>query len=193
MTVTTSWLNLLRASFEKALGHPLNSWEALSKKFQVRELSDREHFVSAGELWEDICFVQKGLIRVYYVDQSGNELTQHFYQPGEVVSPLEDPQGTPCLFYIQSLEESTIVTANYGDLTSEHGSNPEWAILELHLIKKGFLKNAKHEAQLLLGNAESRYSWFCREYPDLLEKLTQQQIASFLGVTSVTISRIKNS
>jgi len=62
---------------------------------------------------------------------------------------------------------------------------------ELNLLKSSFFKNANREAQLLLSDAENRYLWFCREYPQRVKKLPQYQIASFLGVTPVTLSWLK--
>jgi len=63
--------------------------------------------------------------------------------------------------------------------------------LELIFLDSVFVRNTKREARLLLGNANRRYAWFCREYPELLEKLPRYQIVSFLGVSPVTLSRLK--
>ena len=49
----------------------------------------------------------------------------------------------------------------------------------------------RREARLLLGNAEQRYRWFCKEYPELLERIPQYHIASFLGITPVSLSRLR--
>jgi len=83
------------------------------------------------------------------------------------------------------------LTANYQALSATSSENTAWGKIELNLIKSSFLKNAKREDQLLLSDAENRYLWFCREYPQLVKKLPQYQITSFLGAIQVMPSRLK--
>jgi len=188
------WECFLKESFTNALGRPLSNWSELREKFSLRSYGANEHLMLAGKEWRDIYFLFGGLIRVYYIDARGNQFTQHFYQKGEFISPLEDPQGMPCQFYIQSLDKNTLVIrADYKSLYSKDFNNEEWKLIELHFLKRVFLKNAKHESRLLLCDAHDRYNWFCKEHAELLDRLKQNQIASFLGVTPVTLSRIRSA
>ena len=179
----------LRETFESKLGRELKIWDQLGPQFSHKFLHKGEHIVRAGENWRDFCFIHEGVLRVYYLDSKGREVNQHFYACGEVISPLSSHSA--CQFNIQSLEPTQLLTANYQALSAMSSENNEWAQIELNLLKSAFLKNAKREARLLLADAESRYLWFCREYPQLVKVLPQFQIASFLGVTPVTLSRLK--
>ena len=130
-----------------------------------------------------------------FLSKTGREtiwVNQHFYQAGEVIAPISAIiSDEPCQYYIQALEPSKLMLADYHQLSEYGYNNPEWLRLEIKMIQRVFVKNARHEARLLLGNAEQRYKWFCKEYPELLERLPQYHIASFLGITPVSLSRLR--
>ena len=98
----------------------------------------------------------------------------------------------PCQYFIQALEATELMLVDYKYLNNTGIDDPEWLRLELKILQWVFVKSARREAHLLLGNAELRYKWFCKEYPELLEWLAQYHIASFLGITPVTLSRLRN-
>jgi CRP-like cAMP-binding protein len=98
----------------------------------------------------------------------------------------------PCQYFIQALEGTELMLADYKALYNTGINDPEWLRLELKMLQRVFVKSARREARLLLGNAELRYKWFCKEYPELVERLTQYHIASFLGITPVSLSRLRN-
>ncbi|MCP5162194.1 MAG: Crp/Fnr family transcriptional regulator [Hahellaceae bacterium] len=182
----------LRGAFEAVAGSPLEHWEPLGNLFQYREFDALEHWIRAGDFCTEICFILEGLIRVYYIDQAGNEVNQHFYQANEAIAPISAMiKDQPCQYYIQALEPTQLMLANYKSLYSAGAESTDWLKLEIRLLQSVFVKNAKHEAQLLMGNAEQRYRWFCREYPELLERLPQYHVASFLGMTPVSLSRLR--
>lgn len=182
----------LQQAFEHELGTELQEKHPLVSKFQHREMSAQEHWIQAGDLCNELCFILDGLLRVYYIDDAGNEVNQHFYQANEVIAPISAIiSDEPCQYYIQALEPSKLMLADYNKLYDYGNENPEWLRLEIKMLQRVFVKNARHEARLLLGNAEQRYKWFCKEYPELLERLPQYHIASFLGITPVSLSRLR--
>lgn len=182
----------LREAFEETLKAPISDWDTLGKEFHPRHMHSQEHWIQAGEVCNELCFILEGLLRVYYIDSTGNEVNQHFYQANEVIAPISAIiSDEPCQYYIQALEPTQIMLADYHQLYDIGQTNPEWLRIEINFLQKVFVKNARHEARLLLGNAEQRYKWFCKEYPELLERLPQYHIASFLGITAVSLSRLR--
>jgi CRP-like cAMP-binding protein len=155
-------------------------------------MTAQSHWIQAGDVCHELCFILEGLLRVYYIDGNGNEVNQHFYQANEVIAPISAIiSDEPCQYYIQILEPSQLMLADYNQLSAYGNDHPEWLRLEIKMLQRVFVKNARHEARLLLGNAEQRYKWFCKEYPELLERLPQYHIASFLGITPVSLSRLR--
>jgi len=182
----------LKQAFESQLKAPINCWDALASKFHFREFVAHEHWIKAGDVCVELCFILKGLFRVYYIDQAGNEVNQHFYQANEVFAPVSAIiSDEACQYYVEMLEPTQLMLADYNDLYVLGAQNPEWLRLEIKLLQTVFVKNARREAQLLLGNAEQRYKWFCKQYPELVKKLPQYHVASFLGITPVSLSRLR--
>lgn len=182
----------LKCNLQKQINGSFNDWPRFSEQFKHIKLSENQHWIKAGDYCEDICFILNGLLRVYYIDSNGNEVNQHFYQANEALAPISALiSGQPCEYYIQALEPVDLMLANYSNLNTLTGDKTQWLQLEVKLLQTVFIKNAKREAQLLLGNAEQRYKWFIKEFPELIDKLTQYHIASFLGITPVSLSRLK--
>ena len=182
----------LERAFAEKHGATIKGWDDLAEKFHYHELSSQEHWIKAGDYCVELCVILEGLFRVYYIDRAGNEVNQHFYQANEVFAPISAIiSNEPCQYYIQALEPVKLMSANYDALHKVASDNPDWLRLEIRMLQTVFLKNAKHEAQLLLGNGEQRFKWFRKEYPELLERVPQYHIASFLGITPVSLSRLR--
>lgn len=170
----------------------LSNWPAFANCFHVRELAEDEHWIRAGDVTKQMCFIVSGLLRIYYIDQAGNEVNQHFYQAEEVLAPISVMMNNePCQYYVQALEDSVVLLADSEELFKLGNENIEWLRLENNIVKTVFLKTAKREAKLLLCNGEQRYKWFLKEYAELAARLPQYHIASFLGITPVSLSRLR--
>ncbi|MBV1922261.1 MAG: Crp/Fnr family transcriptional regulator [Pseudomonadales bacterium] len=182
----------LQQAFEQQHKSTIKDWDLLAKKFRYREMGALEHWINAGDYCVELCVILEGLLRAYYIDQAGNEVNQHFYQANEVFAPISAIiSNEPCQYYIQVLEPVKLMLADYNELHEVASENPDWLRLEIKMLQTVFLKNAKHEAQLLMGNGEQRFKWFRKEYPELLERLPQYHVASFLGITPVSLSRLR--
>ncbi len=184
--------NRIKIACEQQLAIKLNDWHTFTQYFSPRDLTTQQHWIQAGDTCTELCFILEGLIRIYYIDQAGNEVNQHFYQANEVIAPVDAlVSKEPCQYFVQALEPTRLMVANYNELSKAAGNNPELLRLEIKMLQTIFMKSARREAQLLLGNAEQRYRWFCKEYPELLERIPQYHIASFLGITPVSLSRLR--
>lgn len=170
----------------------LSNWDIFTQHFSAQKLEPQQHWIQAGDICTELCFILEGLIRIYYIDQAGNEVNQHFYQANEMIAPIDVlVSKEPCQYFIQALEPTRLMVANYTALSKSGDENPELLRLEIKMFQAIFIKSARREAHLLLGNAEQRYRWFCKEYPELLGRLPQYHIASFLGITAVSLSRLR--
>ncbi len=182
----------IQTTLEQEFSIALTDWQSFTRHFSARELQIQQHWIQAGDICTELCFILEGLIRIYYIDQAGNEVNQHFYQANEVIAPVDAlVSKEPCQYFIQALEPTRLMVANYSELSKAGEDNPELLRLEIKMLQTIFIKSARREARLLLGNAEQRYRWFCKEYPELLERVPQYHIASFLGITPVSLSRLR--
>jgi CRP-like cAMP-binding protein len=129
---------------------------------------------------------------LYYLDATGTEWTKSFCVAGNVVAAYSALlRGEPSRLYIQALEPSTLLIADfaaYQTLTLEH---PCWQIVNCKLAESLFIKKEQRESELLLDDAPTRYQKFLDEYPGLEARVKQYHIASYLGITPVSLSRIR--
>jgi len=182
----------LRSVFKEHFKTELSNWETFAACFRLESFAEGQHWIQSGDIAEDICFIAQGLLRIYYSDQTGHEVNQHFYQSDELIAPVSTMlNNEPCQYYVQALEPCQLLLANVEALSALGFNNPEWLRLENKILQSVFMKTAKREAKLLLGNGEQRYRWFLKEHPELAQKLPQYQIASFLGLTPVSLSRLR--
>jgi CRP-like cAMP-binding protein len=164
----------------------------LSNIFHPVKLTTGEHFIKAGELPKTIGFVLSGLLRLYYLDNFGAEFTKSFCLSNEFIAAYSALLlNQPSRLFIEALEDTSLLVANYTDyqkITQEH---PCWQIVNCKLTQALFIKKEKRESELLLDNATTRYLNFLAEYPQLETRVKQYHIASYLGITAVSLSRIR--
>jgi CRP-like cAMP-binding protein len=160
--------------------------------FQPHSLKRGEFFVCTGDLPEKIGFLISGIFRLYYVDNNGNEYTKSFCTENSFIAAysallLEQPSH----LFIQALEDAKLLIAEYSVYRSLSENHACWQILNCKIAESLFIKKEKRESALLLDDAQTRYLNFLEEYPGLESRLKQHCVASYLGITPVTLSRIR--
>ena len=170
----------------------LTIWPQLVKLIDCLVIEEGEHWFRAGDYCSEFAFIAGGLLRLYYVDEKGKELIEGFYEQDKMLGPISAfVSDSPCPFYVQALETTTLVTFNYKGFVKLADEIPELLKFQVQILQNLFLNNAKRDAKRILCDGEQRYLWFCREYPHLIDRVAQYHIASFLRMTPVTLSRLR--
>lgn len=182
----------MRATLERRFKTTFVDWPRFRELFSRETVEEGAHWVRAGERRNDFFYIADGLVRIYYVDQAGNEINEGFYEEGMLLGPIASfVNNAPCPFYIQAMESATLWVANYPRFHTFALDKPDVLNFEITFMQSLFVSNAKRDAKRLLCSGEQRYLWFCREYPHLLARIPQYHIASFLGMTPVSLSRLR--
>jgi CRP-like cAMP-binding protein len=151
-----------------------------------------EMLVRAGEPSRDLYFLHNGLLRLYYSTPDGKERNKAFYGPGKALGAVSAAiTGSTSPFNIQALEPAVLVRADFDALYRNAHLHPELSRAVINLLSGAFIRNEQREAVLLTCNAQQRYQWLCDNEPELLQRLPQFHIASYLGVDAVSLSRLK--
>lgn len=159
--------------------------------FYVKTIEKDDYFLKMDEALVDIGFVGKGVFRYYYIDLYGDDITKYFcYEDDFVMSFTAFTTGTST-FYIQALEDCEILCIKCDDLRHLMDKNPKWLQIYTRLLENSYLIKEQREADFLFYNATERYQRFVKQHPYLVNRLQQQHIASYLGITPVSLSRIK--
>ncbi len=149
-------------------------------------------FLQAGEVPGRIGYLKSGLLRLFYIDLNGDEVNKHFCLENTLaISYSAFLQQTESRFFIQALEDSRLVTIGYDAYQELLAGHMCWQIVARKLAEMVFILKEKREAELLLSDAQERYQQFLADYPNLEKHIAQYHIASYLGITPESLSRIR--
>jgi len=167
-------------------------WAEIEKFLVVKHIKKNEFILEPGEYSEDYFFVESGVIRSYTIDENGKEHVLQFGTENWIVS---DRNSAFCKqqskFYIQAIEDSTVILLNekLNDLITR--LNPNYLAAQNKLIQN-HVRSLQDRINLLLGaSAKTRYLEFMRLYPNQLSRIPQWMIASYLGITPESLSRVR--
>ena len=181
--VVDKWVDISDAEFA-----------VLAKIFQTRQFDRNAHVVLPGQISHKVLFVSGGLLRFYYVDSNGFESNKAFVSANEFAAPLAAFHlGLPVSYGVQALEVTNLLAANYGEFVALFDSAPVFDRLGRKLAEYLLIRKERRTRSFLQQDAAERYADFVREYPDLVDRVPQYHIASYLGISEVSLSRLKRA
>ena len=145
-----------------------------------------------GEQQRQAYYVQKGLLRYYSIDEKGKEHILQFAPQGWFVS---DRQSS-CLnfksdFFIDALEDTEVLVVNESFILEKTKNNHNFLELNNTLLHNHIRQLQNRINQLLSFTAEERYLDFVKTYPDIMLRVPQWMVASYLGITPESLSRVR--
>ena len=159
---------------------------------KVKNLRKRQYLLQAGDVCRFENFVSKGLLRAYTIDDKGAEhtlmLASEDWWISDLFSFLSD---TPSAMHIDALEDSEIISIEKPDLEKLYIEIPKLERLMRILFQKAFMAQQQRILASISQSAEERYTSFVKKYPSLEQRIPQTQIASYLGITPETLSRVR--
>ena len=156
-----------------------------SKKYKRKEF-----LLKVGEVNDRIFYVKKGLLRVFMIHE-GKEINTWFVKENEFISSVTSYyNGIPSEEFIQALEDCEIVSFKKStyEMVLKHNHK-----LALFAIKQLYIKLCEYSDQcqyLRILSADKKYEFLKNKKPDVLERLSQKHIASFLGIETTYLSKI---
>ena len=160
--------------------------------FETLEVRKNEHLFQSGDIAKYVYFIEQGCLRQYYINNNGEVRIIYFKVEGgwcsELVSFLDD---IPTELSLQALEDSKLQIINQ--------KNWIYAVTHIHSFTMGFIRAQqdtnyilkKRLAEATVETPEEKYLHFIREEPILLQRIPLYHIASYLGMTPETLSRIR--
>lgn len=164
----------------------------LKSGLRVVELQPKHFFIHANVIQQEIGFVFQGLIRAFYIDNQGNEITVNFVQENRYATHYTAfITRTPGKYNFQCIEPTILVNLSYDHIQTGYDKFPD---IERYgrLIAEEVLKfQQKRIESFLFDTAEQRYLDFIKENPDLFNRVSLSHLSSFLGMERQTLTRIR--
>ncbi len=171
---------------------PKAEWEYFVLHLRECQFEKNEYLVSAGDVAQNFYFIVEGLVRFFYSTEDGKEFNKHFAMENGYAGSFQSLiLQEPCGFFIQALERTDTVVLPNQLLRELYRRHSCWERLGRRNAEQLVLVKEAREKELLLDSLETRYRRFLQEYPGLADRVPQDQIASYLGVTNVALSRIR--
>jgi CRP-like cAMP-binding protein len=172
---------------------PINEDE-IRNAFKIERFKTGMHFVREGDVPNSIGFITKGLMKYYYIDRDGNEWIKHFSAEKEFVASYASfLHQTPSLYNIEAMTETTVLSIDFKTYVDNISKSMTWCSIARKYTEMIYYEKERREASFLMEDGSERYSHFIIEYKHLLSRISIKDIASFLGLTTVSLSRIRNN
>jgi len=171
---------------------PLEAVELCAEKIKIKKVKKGDYLLQEGEICTDTFFVNKGLLRMYTIDKNGKEHILHFAPENWILVDRSSLYlNQPSDYFIDAVEDSEILILSpaYFDFMAQQ--QPGILSKQNTMLHHHVNSLQKRITQLLGANAEERYLDFLKTYPNIFERVPQWMVASYLGITPESLSRVR--
>jgi CRP-like cAMP-binding protein len=166
--------------------------ERIKTFFTKEEFPAKTLLIKEGTLAKKLFFIDKGCCRCWF-NSDGKEVTLQFLMEGNFVSSMETIiAGSASWYSIETLEPTVAYSITVEEFKKQKESNPEVQAFYYGYIEKRLLLYQKLFVSRIKDSPEQRYRELLAQRPEIIRRIPQHYIASFLGITSVSLSRIRN-
>ena len=190
----------LQTSFEILLAYfneliPLETEEEIlvTSLFKPRLYRKKQYLLQEGDICTQFYFVVRGCLRMYKIDEKGTTHILQFATENYWINDLGSFHGMkPSDLAIDALEDTMVLQISRADLISLYLQAPKFDRIFRVLLENSFVRLQDRLLQNISSTAEDRYLSFLDLYPHLINRLSQVQIAAYLGITPEFLSRLRN-
>jgi CRP-like cAMP-binding protein len=157
-----------------------------------KKLRKKQYLLQEGDVCKTIAFIEKGALRAYSVDDNGNEHIIQFGLEGWIISDLYSfLTGEPATYNIDAIEDAELVLINKLAHEELLQKVPKYETFTRLNITGAYLAMQKRLTSIISFTLEERYASFIALYPDIVQRVPQHMIASYMGLTPETLSRVR--
>jgi len=173
---------------------PLTSTEEelVKAAFKPRKLKKKEYFLQEGDICRHSAFIVKGAMRQYSVDEKGVEHVVNLYIENYWASDRESMiMLTPSVYNIDAWEDTEILIITRAEMAELLSKIPSMVEMIRLMDERNAIANQRRLNSTFRGTAERRYEEFASNHSQFIQRFPQYLIASFLGITPESLSRIR--
>ncbi|SIT83253.1 Crp/Fnr family transcriptional regulator [Pontibacter indicus] len=166
--------------------------EQIKTYLTLKKLRKKQYLLQEGDVCKMIAFVEKGALRAYSVDENSNEHIIQFGLEGWTISDLYSfLTGEPATYNIDALEDSELVIISKSAHEELLQTMPKYETFTRLNITGAYLAMQRRLTSTISASVEERYQDFITLYPHIAQRVPQHMIASYMGLTPETLSRIR--
>lgn len=176
-------------------GH-LNQQQIDLVKYKAEEVSLKKeaYFSEAGRLAQQVAFVSEGILRVCYYNNKGDEITRYFIDEDNFAVDLNSYNyNIPSSEYIQAVTDCQLLVFSREDMAELSATIINWDAILSKITAKGLLDKVNRISPMMAEDAKTRYLHFLTKFPRLANRIPLSALASYLGITQSSLSRIRKN
>ena len=182
--------DILIKHIEKVISLTLDEKEFIKSHFILKIYKKHQYIINEGEMARYHFFIISGLTKLVYLDQLGKEHIVSFAMEDWWESDFYAfYTKSPASLSLICLEDTTVLALKYEDYFKLCNDNPKMTRFFLEKANYGFLGMQRRILSWLTLNTSQRYKYFLKQYPNLKNRLTKNQLAAYLGVSRESLSR----
>lgn len=158
---------------------------------RFKKISKGEIYIHYGSTEQKLCYIQKGIMRAYFIQEDGLEKTFMFQLEMELVASVDVLfRSEPSKYVFEAMEDCSVWEVNYDELDKFIDNNPKFHYVRKHFLQNLILESFDRVQSFVSKTPEERYIEL-KSKADLTLRVQDKYIASYLGITNVSLSRIK--
>lgn len=166
--------------------------ELIKSQFRPKKLRKKQFFLQEGDVSKYTGFITKGAMRQYYTDDSGYDHVTNLYIENYWATDRESFLNlTPSAYNIEALEDTDLLITTRADMLELIKKIPAIDMMIRVMDDRNAIASQKRISTMINSTAEERYEEFVKSHPQFIQRFPQHQIASFLGITKETLSRVR--
>ena len=167
-------------------------WELIQHYLTLKKLRKRQYLLQEGDVCKLVAFVEKGALRLYNVSENGTEHIVVFAVEGQFMTDLYSTfTGEPSIYNIDAIEDSELVVITRTASDELRKLSPKYQEFVFLETSEAYIQLSKRMTSVISLNVEERYQELITNYPDIVQRVPQHMIASYMGLTPETLSRVR--
>ena len=183
---------VLRKYISKYIDLPDEDFNRLVAKVEIRSFDKKQKLISEGETENYLNFVEKGLVRKYFLKGREEKVTEIVNENHLINSMVSFISGLPSIYFIEAIEATTVLSITNENLEELYISCLKLERLTRLIISESYILREKRDYDQMRLSVRERFVQFMQNNPDLLQRVPQKHLASYLNIKPETFSRMKH-
>jgi CRP-like cAMP-binding protein len=168
--------------------------DLIKSKANIIELKKEDYFSEAGRIARQVAFVDNGILRVCYYNNKGEEITRYFIDENNFAVDLNSfTYQIPSSEYVQAVTDCKLFVFSANALKDLSTKIIAWNSIINQIIAKSLIEKLNRISPMLAEDAKTRYISFLDKFPQLVNRIPLSLLASYLGITQSSLSRIRKN